>query len=108
MNNQRLKDGLPGLGYDWFNYGGITRDVNLIETNGSYIEDYQIQLKKHSDTEVSGWVQINGNKLSQKIDVKIPEFTIEYKTETNDKGYAYVSFVPVLNFGHLTIQSSIR
>jgi len=21
-NNQRLKDGIPGLGYDWFNYGG--------------------------------------------------------------------------------------
>ena len=45
-NNQRLKDGLPGLGYDWFNYGGITRDVHLIKTNLSFIEDYFIQLKK--------------------------------------------------------------
>jgi beta-glucuronidase len=46
VNNQRLKDGIPGFGYDWFNYGGITRDVNLIETESTYICDYFIQLKK--------------------------------------------------------------
>ena len=56
VNNQRLKDGIPGLGYDWFNYGGITRDVNLVETDNSYIEDYFIQLKKHSFNEVLGWI----------------------------------------------------
>ena len=42
-NSQRKKDGLPGTGYDWFNYGGITRDVNLVETNASFIGDYFIQ-----------------------------------------------------------------
>src|SRR5580704_13079861 len=46
VNNQRVKDGLPGLGYDWFNYGGITRDVNLIVTPQRFIEDYFIQLGK--------------------------------------------------------------
>ncbi len=52
VNNQRLKNGLPGLGFDWFNYGGITRSVQLIETANSFIEDYFIQLKKHSNDEV--------------------------------------------------------
>src|SRR5688572_13631342 len=37
VNNQRQRDGLPGLGYDWFNYGGITRDVHLVETKDTYI-----------------------------------------------------------------------
>lgn len=46
VNNVRLKNGLPGLGYDWLNYGGITRDVNLIETNNTYVKDYFVQLKK--------------------------------------------------------------
>ena len=72
-NNQRLKDGLPGLGYDWFNYGGITRDVHLIETQSSYIEDYFIQLKKHSNNEISGWIKINGDKPSQNVEIKIEE-----------------------------------
>jgi len=29
-NNVRQKNGLPALGFDWLNYGGITRDVNII------------------------------------------------------------------------------
>jgi beta-glucuronidase len=45
VDNHRLKSGLPGPGYDWFNYGGITRDVALIKTNDTYIEDYFVQLK---------------------------------------------------------------
>ena len=32
-DNRRMGNGLPSFGFDWFNYGGITRDVNLIETN---------------------------------------------------------------------------
>ena len=46
VDNRRLGNGLPGTGYDWFNYGGITRDVDLIETNETFIEDYFIQFKK--------------------------------------------------------------
>jgi len=91
-NNQRLKDGLPGTGYDWFNYGGITRDVNLIETDHSFIEDYFIQLKKHSSTEVLGWVKLNGTKPSQQIQVNIPELKVNYKTTSNAEGKAEIKF----------------
>jgi len=92
VNNRRLKNGLPGLGYDWFNYGGITRDVNLIETNSTIIEDYHIQLKKHTTNEVLGWIKLNGDKLGQTISIKIPELDIEYKTVSNDKGFAEIRF----------------
>ncbi|MGY0034711.1 sugar-binding domain-containing protein [Pedobacter sp. NJ-S-72] len=46
VDNSRLENGIPGRGYDWLNYGGITRDVNIIETHSTYIDDYFIQLKK--------------------------------------------------------------
>ncbi|WP_052691850.1 glycoside hydrolase family 2 protein [Teredinibacter purpureus] len=92
VDNKRLKDGLPGLGYDWFNYGGITRDVNLVETNNTYIEDYHIQLKKHSANEVLGWVQLNGKLKSQKVTVRIPELGISHTTATNKDGIAEISF----------------
>jgi beta-glucuronidase len=92
VNNQRLKDGIPGLGYDWFNYGGITRDVNLIETADSFIEDYFIQLKKHSLNEVAGWVKMNGAQLSQNISVKVPELGVDYKTKSNNDGLAEIHF----------------
>jgi len=92
VNNQRLQDGIPGLGFDWFNYGGITRDVNLIETNNIFIEDYHLQLKKHSDNEIFGWIKLNGDDKSQTIIIKIPELDIVYKTILNNEGFAKVSF----------------
>jgi beta-glucuronidase len=92
VNNQRLKDGVPGLGYDWFNYGGITRDVNLIETDNSFIEDYFIQLKKHSLNEILGWIKLKGNILSQKVSVKIPEIGVDFTTKSNNEGLAEVKF----------------
>ena len=92
VDNQRLHNGLPGAGYDWFNYGGITRDVNLIETNKTFIEDYAVQLKKGSLNKVSGWIQLNGINAKQKIKIKIPELNKLYKTESNSDGYASVEF----------------
>ncbi len=83
VNNQRVKEGLPGLGYDWFNYGGITRDVNLIETPISFIEDYFIQLGKHSFKEISGWIKLNGNHGIQEVRIRIPELNLDkiYKSD---------------------------
>jgi len=92
VNNQRLKDGIPGLGFDWFNYGGITRDVNLVETDNSFISDYFIQLKKHSFNEVQGWVKLNGAHSRQNVEIKIPELKIVYKSKSDETGLAEVKF----------------
>ena len=92
VNNTRHKDGLPGNGYDWLNYGGITRDVNIIERAGTYIEDYSIQLKKSSVNTVAGRVQLNGTQPAQNINIKIPELNLLYKTRTNEKGMASIEF----------------
>ncbi|UUF12479.1 MULTISPECIES: glycoside hydrolase family 2 protein [Flavobacterium] len=92
VDNRRVGNGIPGYGYDWLNYGGITRDVNIIETQNTYIDDYSIQLKKGSLNNVLGWIQLNGEKTNQKIKVKIPELNIVYKTTTDDSGYAKIDF----------------
>ncbi|WP_242696500.1 glycoside hydrolase family 2 protein [Longitalea luteola] len=92
VNNMRHKTGLPGLGYDWLNYGGITREVDLIETGSTYIEDYSIQLKKGSLNTVLGWVQLNGNQPVQNINIRIPELNICYKAGADKDGLANVEF----------------
>jgi len=91
-DSQRLYNGLPGTGYDWFNYGGITREVNLIETDKTFIDNYSVQLKKGSLNKVLGWVQLNGNNAKQKIKLKIPELNKIYKTESDSKGHASIAF----------------
>ncbi len=92
VNNNRKGNGLPGYGYDWFNYGGITRDVDLIETDNTFIEDYFIQLKKGSLTTVLGWVKMNGAGEKQDIEIEVPELNLRYKAITDDEGFAHVEF----------------
>jgi len=92
VNNQRLSDGIPGLGYDWMNYGGITRDVNLIETPESFIEDYSIQLKKNSYHEVLGWVRLNKATAGSRVEVLIPELGLKQRLKTNESGLAELQF----------------
>jgi beta-glucuronidase len=92
VDNKRLINGLPGLGYDWLNYGGIIRDVNLIETNNTFIEDYFIQLKKGSLNNVLGWVQLDGKEPRQNIEIQIPELNLVYKTMSNEMGLAKIDF----------------
>lgn len=91
-DNHRLGNGLPSTGYDWFNYGGITRDVDLVETNSTFIDDYFIQLKKGSLKTVLGWVHLNGVQTAQNLKVKIPELNLVYKTRTDGNGLAKVEF----------------
>ena len=91
-NNNRIGNGLPGYGYDWFNYGGITRSVDLIETANTYIEDYFLQLKKGSLNTVLGWIQLDGTKTMQNLTIHIPELNISRKTKSNKTGLAIVDF----------------
>jgi beta-glucuronidase len=82
VDNKRYKDEVPTLNTDWWNYGGITREVKLVELPAAFIQNYFIQLKKTSpgegaainETTVSGWVQLNGAlPAGSTIKVDIPE-----------------------------------
>lgn len=103
VNNKRIVNGLPGTGYDWFNYGGITRDVVLIETNSTFVEDYFLHLKKGSSDTVVGWVNMNGAQAGQKINITIPEIGLSHEVKTNAEGFAEVEFS-----GQLKLWSTIE
>ena len=92
VNNARLTNAIPALGYDWFNYGGITRDVNLVETPHSFIEDYFVQLQKGSLNKIAGWVKIDGPKAIQKVHIQIPELHIDQPVTTDVEGKAVFTF----------------
>ena len=40
VDNKRKREGVPTFNTDWWNYGGITRDVKLVETPENFIQDY--------------------------------------------------------------------
>jgi len=92
VDNQRRRDAVPTLITDWWNYGGLTREVKLVETPASFVQDYFIQLQKGSRNQVQGWVRLNGNRLNQRVTVRIPEAGISKSFTTDANGYAQISF----------------
>jgi len=92
VDNQRHRDGVPTLNTDWWNYGGLTREVKLIETPATFVQDYFIQLQQGSHEQISGWVKLNGDKLKQKVTVQIPEARVSRSFETDVNGIAHISF----------------
>jgi beta-glucuronidase len=92
IDNQRRRDAVPTLITDWWNYGGLTRQVKLVETPATFVQDYFVQLEKGSRERISGWVRLNGDKPSQKVTVSIPEARVNQSFTTDANGYAKISF----------------
>jgi beta-glucuronidase len=83
VNNARRSDGVPALNTDWWNFGGLTRDVRLVEASETLVRDYSVQLAKGTTSEVAGWVQLDGASPAQPVTVEIPEAGVR-KTFTPD------------------------
>ena len=92
VDNKRRRDAVPTLMTDWWNYGGLTREVRLIETPATFVHDYMVQLQKGSRQRVSGWVKLAGERLSQRITVRIPEAGISNTFTTDSNGLAAIDF----------------
>jgi len=90
VNNERRDDAIPARKFDWWNYGGITRSVNLCTVPDKYIADYFIQLKKGSLSALGGWVQLS-SKQSRQITLEIPEAHIRRLLTTDSSGRAQIS-----------------
>ncbi|HJX71189.1 MAG TPA: glycoside hydrolase family 2 TIM barrel-domain containing protein, partial [Bacteroidales bacterium] len=90
VDNKRKPEGVPTLNTDWWNYGGITRDVTIVEVPGTFILDYAIQLKKGSKQEIAGFVKLDGETINQKVHVEIPELKISKEFTCDGNGYAEI------------------
>jgi beta-glucuronidase len=97
VNNARRPDGVPALNTDFWNYGGLTRDVSLIEVPNLFIQDYFVQLAKGSTSEVAGWVVLNGATGPQEVAVEIPEANIKQTVTTDGNGRVQFRFPARLN-----------
>ncbi|MEK7725384.1 MAG: glycoside hydrolase family 2 TIM barrel-domain containing protein [Acidobacteriota bacterium] len=83
VDNKRRVDGVPTLNTDWWNYGGITREVLLIEEPETFIQDYAIQLKKGDKNKLKGYVKLNNSNASENITISIPELKINQEVASS-------------------------
>jgi beta-glucuronidase len=89
VNNQRTLGAVPTVNTDWWNYGGITRDVLLIETPATFIAGFRVQLKPGSTNIIEGRVQLDGAQKEQTIRVAISDLKLSAEARTDTNGLAH-------------------
>lgn len=92
VEDTRKVDRVPTLSTDWWNYGGLTREVLLVETPSVFVRDYVVQLEKGSRDRIAGWVQVDGTKAPATVTVRIPEAKLEHRVTTDAAGHAVFAF----------------
>ena len=92
VDNTRRREDVPTVNFDWWNYGGITRSVYLVETPETFIRDYRIGLAPGSRTRIEGWAQLDGSQAAQKVTVSIPALGAEIEVVADATGFAAFSF----------------
>ncbi len=95
VDNTRLADGIPTQQTDWWNYGGLTRDVSLIEVPEQFIDDFDLHLKRGSQNIIEGWVHVEGGLPEGQVSVRIPELKVNETATIGTDGRATFQFEAV-------------
>ena len=86
VDNKRHAEDVPTQIFDWWNYGGITRDVRLVKVLPLYLEDYSLQLKSVKTRELAFSARLNKKESGHKVVVSIPELKLEKQFTTDAEG----------------------
>lgn len=92
VDNKRHADNVPTQIFDWWNYGGITRDVLLVDVAPVYVENYSLQLVSLEGRRVAFSVRLNQAEAGREVTLRIPELKIKKTVTTAADGTATVFF----------------
>ena len=91
VDNKRHAEDVPTQIFDWWNYGGITRDVMLVKVLPVYLEDYNLQLTSLEGRQLAFSVKLNKAEADHTVTLNIPELKIKKTIKTNADGTASIS-----------------
>ncbi len=90
VDNTRHEDNVPTLETDWWNYGGLTREISLIELPTTFIDQYDLHLSRSSISSIEGWVHVSGSHADSSVEVDIPELQAKTSATVDDAGRASI------------------
>ena len=94
VDDTRRADGVPTTKTDWFNYGGLTREIGLIDVPQAFIDQYDLHLNRADRTEVDGWVHVMNSQPGESVEISIPELKATTTAKTDANGRAVIQFHP--------------
>jgi beta-glucuronidase len=91
-NNDRRLDRVPMRNTDWYNYGGLYRDVELIRVPADFIKTFQMYLTPNGQfNEMTVKIAVSDANADDEVQVRIPDLGIEQSAPLTD-GAAEVTF----------------
>jgi beta-glucuronidase len=94
VDDTRLADGVPTLKTDWYNYGGLTREVSIVSVPTAFIDDFELHLDRATRTKIEGYVHVEGAAPGTAVSVVIPELGVHADGVSDAAGRVAVSVVP--------------
>ena len=86
VDNKRKKENVPTEIFDWWNYGGITRDVFLVETEQIFIQNYFFRLDKTNQNQVLFNAELSSKISGKTVEVSIPELKVLESFTSDSEG----------------------
>ena len=87
VDNKRKLEGVPTVNSDWWNYGGITRSVYLVDVPETFIREFSVSLSPDGE-KIQAWAQLDGTKLQQNITINLDELGISETVAADKNGRA--------------------
>ncbi len=85
VNNERTLDRVPMRNTDWFNYGGIYRDVSLFRLPNEYLKDFRIfLLPDNTYSQIVVETAVSDSKANDFVIVTISDLGVEENINLKD------------------------
>ncbi|MEY4916285.1 MAG: hypothetical protein RL616_198 [Verrucomicrobiota bacterium] len=94
VNNNRHAEDVPTVNTDWWNYGGLTREVLLVETPATFISNFNTRLKAGTTNTIEASVQLDGADKAQTVALKFPLLKIAAEMKADTNGFARFELTP--------------
>ena len=88
VDNKRRADAIPAMSFDWWNYGGITREVMLLDLPAVHVSDYFVRLQKGTKDRVEVDVTLSEALEGREVLFEIPALKLKGRMTTDASGRA--------------------
>jgi len=92
VNNRRWPEAIPAMNTDWWNYGGLTRGVRLVETPAVFIRAARVQCARSDPHRIAGFVALDGARGPTPVTIAIPGANARATVTTDAAGRAAFDF----------------
>lgn len=94
VDNLRKPDRVPAVKTDWWNYGGITGEVRIIETPAALIDEDALVLERGTGDRITGYAHVQGAAPGETVGLRIAELGVDAQSKVDENGRASFAVSP--------------